>query len=1003
MKTSTNKPCCRMQNGLYRFGYYAFAVLLTLAFMIGNVESVMANVNDLNVKGSVVDEATKEPIPGVTISVLGSRKGTMTDRNGNFSLTLTPGKDKEISFSFIGYQKLIYQWKQESVIAIMLSESVKSLDEVVVVGYGSQRKSDITGAVGSVAKDRIDNMVTTDIAQMIQGSVPGLTVMATAAGADPDGQSGVMLIRGRNSISASNSPLLVLDGIPYRGSISDISPSDVASIEVLKDASSSAIYGSRGSNGVILITTKKGMEGKTAVKYDGFYSIQNVANFPHIMNGAEYLAYKNNWTDFEDPDEALNGLSDSERAVYQDGSWRDWTWRDLITQTGQSTRHNVSVSGGTKDIKFNISSSLLDTRGIVINDQYKRATTRANLSVKITKWLNMTTSNMLTWKDKSGAKPSFVDVFNKSPLMRPFNPDGSINIVPDASNEKRYNPIECLLYKDYNVGYSVSSNTSLIADVMKGLTYTLNADVQYSNGDHNQYQGLNTGAKKSVNGWAMMESELEYSYTMENILNYQRDFDKHHLFITALYSYEEGVSRERGQVGENFPNDLLSYWGMSQAGLVDNSYSNSKTALISQMFRANYSYDSRYLITGTVRRDGYSGFGANNKYGVFPSLALGWNIANEEFFKPCANIMNTFKLRLSYGENGNQAISAFQTISELGNNNYLNGSNLVAGYIPSSLGTPSLTWETTLARNIGIDFGFLNSRITGEFNIYQNDTRDLLLKRSISAVNGITSIFQNIGRTRNQGVEFALVTDNVRKKDFGWKSALNMTLIRTDIRDLYGDGRDDIDNNWFIGYPIKVNYDYYITGVWQKDEANIAAQYGAQPGYAKYDDKNNNGVYDAGDRQIIGSTEPNFTWSFNNIIDWKQFQLIVYLYGTTGVVKANPFFGKNYYVSQNFWTVNNPTNDCWSTDANANQYIAAKTITPTFFQKADFWRIKDVTLSYKLAKKPLAKIGFKEAKIYVTGKNLLTFTSYTGMDPELGDQRAIPLQREFIVGLNFTY
>lgn len=1003
MRTSTNKQCGRMQNGLYRFGNSVFVVLLALAFMIGAIEPVLANVNDLNVKGTVVDAATKEPIPGVTVTVIGTRKATMTDANGNFSLSLTQVKDKAISFSFIGYEKFIYQWNQQPTIAVELTESAKSLDEVVVVGYGTQRKSDITGAVGSVAKDRIDNMVTTDIAQMIQGSVPGLTVMATAAGADPDGQSGVMLIRGRNSISASNAPLLVLDGIPCRGSISDISPSDVASIEVLKDASSAAIYGSRGSNGVILITTKKGIEGKTVVKYDGFYSIQNVANFPHIMDGAEYLAYKNNWTDFENPDEALTGLSESERAVYQDGSWKDWTWKELITQTGESARHNVSVSGGTKDIKFNISSSYLGTKGIVINDQYKRATTRANLTVKISKWLTMTTSNMLTWKDKSGAKPSFVDVFNKSPLMRPFNPDGSINIVPDASNEKRYNPIECLLYDDYNVGYNVSSNTSLIANVMKGLTYTLNGDVQYGNSDHNQYQGLNTGAKKSVNGWGEMQSSLNYSYTLENILNYQRDFDKHRLFLTALYSYEEGVSRARDQVGQNFANDLLSYWGMSQAGLVTNSYSNSKTALISQMFRANYSYDSRYLITGTVRRDGYSGFGANNKYGVFPSLALGWNIANEKFFKAVVKNMNIFKLRISYGENGNQAISAFQTISELGGNNYLNGSSLVAGYIPSSLGTPSLSWETTLARNVGIDFGFFDSRITGEFNIYQNDTHDLLLERSISAINGITSIFQNIGQTRNQGVEFSLITDNIRRKNFGWKSALNMSLIRTDIRDLYGDGRDDIDNNWFIGYPIKVNYDYYITGVWQQNEANIAAQYGALPGYAKYDDKNNNGVYDAGDRQIIGSTEPNFTWSLNNIVDWNQFQLIVYLYGTTGVVKANPFYGKNYYVTQNFWTVNNPTNDCWSTDANSNQYIAARTITPTFFQKADFWRIKDVTLSYKLPKKPLLKLGFKDAKVYVTGKNLLTFTSYTGMDPELGDQRAIPLQREFIVGMNFTY
>lgn len=954
-----------------------------------------------DISGTVRDN-TGTPIPGASVVVKGTTTGMITDANGNFILSV-PADAKTLTFSFVGMKPQEITINSKTLFSVIMEEDTQGIDEVVVVGYGTQKKSDITGAVGSVAKERINNVAVTDIAQMIQGSVPGLTVMATAAGADPDGQSGVMLIRGRNSISASTSPLLVLDGMPYHGAISDISPDDVASIEVLKDASSVAIYGSRGSNGVILITTKKGKEGQTVVKYDGFYSIQTVANFPHIMDGAEYLAYKNNWSDFSNPDDALMGLSNSERAVYDDGSWKDWTWKGLITQMGESTRHNLTVSGGTRDFKYNVATSYLSTKGIVINDKYTRVTNRVNLQANITKWLSMTSNNMLTWKDKSGAKPNFTDVFNKSPLMLPFNPDGSINIQPDADNEKRYNPIECLLYDDYNVGYNLTSNMSFVADIKKGLTYTINADVQYGHSNDNQYQGLNTGAKKSVNGWASMENAMNYSYAIENIVNYQREFGKHHLFLTGLYSFEEQTSRKTLQEGQNFPNDLLSYWGMASAGLVTNSYANFKTALISQMFRANYSYDSRYLITATARRDGYSGFGANNKYGIFPSLALGWNIANESFFKSFKDVMNTFKLRLSYGESGNQAISAFQTISQLGNKDYLTGSSLAAGYIPTTLGTPSLTWETTRSSNLGIDFGFLKSRISGEFNIYQNDTRDLLLKRSISAVNGINSIFQNIGKTRNQGVEFSVESDNIRMKNFGWKSTLNLTLLRTQIIDLYGDGRDDVDNGWFIGNPIKVDYDYYITGVWQDNETQLAAQYSALPGYAKYDDLNNNGVYDAGDRQIIGSTEPNMTWSLNNTFDAGDFELNIFLYGTHGAVKSNPFKAKNYYVSQDFWTVNNPSNVMWSTDSNSNTYIAARTISPSYYEKANFWRIKDVTLSYKTPKIVLSKLGVAEAKIYVTGKNLLTFTPYQGMDPELGDQRAIPLQREFIVGLNFTF
>jgi TonB-linked SusC/RagA family outer membrane protein len=959
-----------------------------------------SSIKKVRINGTVIDESN-QPVIGASVLLKGTNIGTLTDINGHFSLEAP--EEGQLRISFIGYETELVNISKKTSFEISLIQSLNILDEAVAIGYGTQKKSDITGAVGSVGKDRINNMAVTDIAQMIQGSVPGLTVMETAAGADPEGQSGIMLIRGRNSISASTDPLLILDGMPYHGTISDISPEDVASIEVLKDASSVAIYGSRGSNGVILITTKKGKEGKAVVKYDGFYSIQNVVNFPHIMDGSEYLAYKNNWTDFSNPDDALMGLSNSERAVYADGSWKNWTWKGLITRQGESTRHNLTVSGGTNDFKYNVATSYLNTKGIVINDNYTRVTNRVNLQAKITDWLNMTSSNMLTWKDKSGAKPSFVDVFNKSPLMRPFNPDGSINIVPDADNEKRYNPIECLLYDDYNVGYNLTSNISFVAKLFKGMTYTLNADVQYSSTDHDQYQGLNTGAKKSINGWASIDNTMKYSYTIENIVNYQREFGKHHLFLTGLYSFESETQRERLQEGQNFPNDLLSYWGMPAAGLVANTFTNWQTALISQMLRANYSYDSRYLITATARRDGYSGFGSNNKYGIFPSLALGWNIVNESFFKSIKEVMNNFKLRLSYGESGNQAISAFQTISKLGDMGYLNGSSLAAGYIPTTLGTPSLSWETTRSANIGIDYGFFNSRITGEFNIYQNDTRDLLLKRSISAVNGITSIFQNIGKTRNQGIEFSIESDNIRTNNFGWKSVINLTLLRTQIIDLYGDGKDDLTNGWFIGKPVKVAYDYYITGVWQNNESHLAAQYGAVPGYAKYDDVNNNGVYDAGDRQLIGSTEPNFTWSLNNIFDLgSSFQLNVYLYGTMGSVKVDPFKAKNYYVSQDFWTVNNPSNTMWSTDANSNTYIAAKTISPSYYEKADFWRIKDVTLSYKTPKKLISKLGVTEAKLYVTGKNLVTFTQYTGMDPELGDQRAVPLQREFIFGINFT-
>ena len=980
-------------------------VVMTFSLMLPAEKVYAQRKNTVKVQGTVVDATTKETLPGVICKVDKSDKAASTDIDGRFEIELKPGTDQILIFHYLGYESAAIPWKGEKTINVEMNVSIEALEETVVVGYGTQKKSDITGAISSVSKDRINKMVSTDLAQMIQGSVPGLNIMATSAGANPEGQSGLMLIRGRNSITAGNDPLIILDGVPYYGSISDISSTDIESIEVLKDASSAAIYGSRASNGVILINTRQGEESDIKIKYDGFYAFQSIANFPHIMTGDEYVAYKQNWVDDGDDTDADDmGLNSAEQSVYDDGSWRDWTWKELLTQKGYSTRHSLSATGGTKSTKYNISLNYLNNQGVIINDKYERAQFRVNLTTKLTDWLSYTTNTMLTWSDNSGATPKFVDVFNKSPLLRPFNEDGSINIVPDASNEKRFNPLECLLYDDYNASYKVITNNSFVAKIAKGLTYTLHTGIQYNTAEHNQYQGTNTAAMKSFNGWGSLYDKKKFSYSIENIVNFQRDFGKHGVFLTGLFALEGDTNRSTTVEGTDFPNDFLSYNGIPQAKKITTVIGKSDTRLMSYMFRANYDYNDRYLFSATVRSDGYSGFGENNKWGIFPSAAVGWNIANESFFKEAKNVVNILKLRAAWGRNGNQAISAYQSLSTLGSQDYVNGSGLAAGFTPSRLGTGSLSWETTESMNIGLDIAFLKSRITGEFNIYRNNTYDLLLQRSISSINGIQSIFQNIGATKNEGVEMALTSTNISKKNFSWKTTLNMALIRTQITEIYGDGKDDIDNKWFIGSPIKVNYDYYITGVWQNDEVGLASLYGAKPGYAKYDDLNNNGTYDSDDRQIIGSPEPNFTWSLNNQFTYKGFDLIVYVYGAEGMVKYNPFYARNILVPHNWWSAENPTDDCWSKDEKqANQYIAGKTITPGKYEDASFVRIKDITLSYTLPYKAVSALNISNAKVYFSGKNLFTFTKYTGMDPELDEQRAKPVQKEFVLGVSLTF
>lgn len=981
------------------------AILVSTAFF---PQRAMAQKSSAAVlTGTVYEAGSDVTLPGVSCTINGTAAGTVTDMDGNFRLEMPRKKNLEgnsvvISFSCIGFETQEVQWNGQKEMKIYLAESSEFLDDVVVVGYGTQKKSDITGSVGSVSRDRINNTVATDISNIIQGAVPGLNVMATTAGADPSGQTELMLVRGRNSISASNSPLIILDGAPYYGNISDINSADLESIEILKDASSAAIYGSRASNGVILITTRQGSVGKATVSYDGLYGIVTLANFPHIMDGYEYYEYKKGWNDEDDNPDSV--LSESEAEVFRDGSWKDWTWQGLLTRKGFSTRHNLSVTGGTKAVKYNVSANYLNNKGTIINDQFQKAQAKTNLTATITDWLSFTTNTMLTWSDGSGDTPNFTDVFNKSPLMRPFNADGSINIVPDYSNEKRFNPIECLLYDDKDFSYKVFTANSLNAKLAKGLTYRLSTSLQYFYSEHDSYKGLNTGAMKSYNGYASISEKTKSSYSIENILNWKRDFGKHGIFLTAVYSFEGYKSLVNNIEGYDFTNDLLSYNAIGQAKTITPFRSEASTSLISQMFRANYDYDGRYLFTATVRRDGFSGFGANNKWGIFPSVAAGWNVANEPFFSKAKNVMNVFKIRLSWGRNGNQAISAYQTLSTLGQGDYLNGSSLAVGYVPETLGSNDLSWESTESYNAGVDFAFFKSRITGEIDAYRNNTTDLLLKRRISSVNGLTSIYQNIGQTRNEGIEFSLTSVNVNTSKFTWKTTLNTALIRTRIVDIYGDGKDDIDNKWFIGYPIKVNYDYYITGVWQKNEANLAAKYGAQPGYAKYDDLNGNGEYDADDRQVIGSPEPNFTWSMNNQFTYGPFDLSIFLYGATGMVKYNPFYAKNILVPHNYWTPDNPTNDYWSKeDGNANQYIASKSVTPGKYEKADFWRIKDITLSYKLPSRITSKAGISNSKIYFSARNPWTFTQYTGMDPELDEQRAKPVQREFLFGVNLSF
>jgi TonB-linked SusC/RagA family outer membrane protein len=944
----------------------------------------------ISVTGTVTDERG-EPMPGVTIIVEGTNVGTVTDFDGNYSIEADEGE--VLVFSFIGYEKQKRTVGSSNIISVKMVEDASSLDEVVVVGYGTQKKSDITGSVASIPKERMEMVPNVNIAQAIQGSIPGVMVQNTTAGAEP---SQDIMVRGRNSIGANNSPLIVVDGVPYGGNLSDINPNDVESIEILKDASSAAIYGSRGANGVILVTTKGGKDGSPTISYDGFFSTQQSTNLPDYMDGPQFYKFKN--------DRLPSGVTSSEQAVYDAGAWVDWL--DIAFRNGMSNQHNLSVSGGFGNTSYYVSGSVLNVKGITVSDKYFRGSSRFNLDTKITDWLTIGTRTQLTFADKSGVAPSMFDLYLANPLAVPYNEDGSLTIYPIADDPARANPLQRTLFQNSDKSRQVVSNNFAIVDldkVIPGLNYRFNYGLMDRVSPNKIYRGRDTFDGLNAQGSASLTTINTSNTVFENILTYNKSIGVHSIFATAVYSTQKDVESTEGLEMAGFPNDLLGWYAGGQADLVEPSFDYYESKLVSQMLRLNYAYDSRYLLTLTGRRDGYSGFGEDSKWGVFPSIALGWNFANEDFF-PWKDTFSELKLRASYGLNGNQAVGPYQSMARLRGENMLSGTTTLPGYFPSTLGQAALGWESSRSMNIGIDYGLFNDRITGELNYFNTNTFDLLLHRSISSVHGITSILQNIGETRNQGVEFSLNSRNIVKQDFTWSTFGNISYLNNRIVDLYGDGRDDIANSWFIGQPIRVNYDYVFDGVWQLNEESEASKWGSQPGFVKIKDVNQDGQITPEDRQIIGRQDPNLIWGLTNTFSYKNFNLAIFIHGVHGVTKENNIMDDDIVTSgvrrntivKNWWTPENPSNEWFMNNINAHRMAGVST---SIYENASFVRLKDITLSYQLPSHVIEKIGGNRFRVYATGRNLLTVTDWRGLDPELDDQRSIPLQREFVLGL----
>lgn len=981
-------------SGIRRLGLLV-AALFTIDGALSRLEA-----QQVIVRGTVFADTTQEPIASVSVVVKGTSTGTQTDANGAFTLRV-PNANATLVVSRIGFARQEVPLNGRTTVAIRMTATAVSLSEVVVVGYGTQKRSDITGAVTSVPAAQLEEKPNTNIAQALEGSVAGVTVTTAGAGAEPTLD---ILVRGRNSISASTAPLIVVDGIPYNGGLAELNPDDIQSIDVLKDASATAIYGTRGSNGVVLVTSRKGVVGKPRMRYTGYVGTQTIANLPRLMNAQEFADFKCVRMRTSPTQDCSTVLTPTEQTALEAGVNTDWL--RLGTRTGNQQSHDLSFSGGTDDTRYYVGGSLLRVNGVALNDQFDRATVRVNLDQKLKSWLSVGTSTQGVRSNRDGMPVSFGGAFSSNPLISPYDAEGNELLVPWPEDPITNNVLENLRVVDDDESNRVFSSNYLQLSIPRiaGLTYRLNAGLDLADHNRGRYYGRDTQTGLTVGGESTVYESQRNDWTLENVLHYVRNVGRHGFDVTGLLSEASSSLDEHEVDAQGYPNDVLGFRS-NLALLSVPQYTVTDSKLLSQMGRLNYSYDERYLVTLTARRDGYSGFGANNKYGVFPSLALGWNLSNESFF-PWTQSVDALKLRLSYGKNGNQAIHPYQTFGQLDDRSYVDGTTSLPGYYPSSLGNPDLKWETTLSKNVGMDLSMWKDRVHLTVDAYSATTSDLLLRRAISSVQGITSIIQNIGKTANKGFELQLGTLNLERAGWSWRTDFSLTANRNKIVDLYGDQTDDIASGWFIGHPIDVNYEYQFDGIWQTgDDIANSAQPTAKPGDVKVKDVNGDGKIDPLDRTFIGSLEPKYTAGLGNTVKYRGLSLSAFFNTVQGVTRANDLLGTNQVFSdvrrnmvfRQWWTPETPINSYPANSATSNPYALG------WYEDASFIRLKDVTLSYDLPARLTSRFSGDGARIYVNGRNLWTHTDWTGLDPELDSQRSVPLQKVITAGLTLRF
>ena len=981
------------------------------------------------ISGRVLDSVGMRPLQGARVIVVGTTQGAMTREDGTYLIAgVTPGTH-QLRASMIGFgaheqSVTVIAGQTATVAPFTLSRAAVQLSEVVVVGYGTTEKRNVTGAVASVKEEQIKEVPTSDPMKAIQGRVPGVEVVS--AGNGPGSPMNVR-VRGVRSLTATNEPLYVVNGIPLSGGVQDFNPSDIASIEILKDASATAIYGSRGSNGVILITTKSGAGSaglRTQFSYDGYVGTQEPLNLVPMMNAQEYAAAKREAVRAIGGDTSFNALFNAkERATLQAGG-PGVDWQRLILRTGLQHSHQLGLNGSTAATRFAVSGNFFDQRGITINQGFNRAGAMASVDHTANRLrLGITANGSRSVNNIGYGDALWGEALANPPVGRIYDENGILDWKPN-DDALLVNP----LVEATTFVRQVQRNrtfASLFSELRlaEGLSWRVNFGPDYAHATDGTFRGPKTQAKNGALADATYRQDETFAYTLDNLLNYTRDFagTTHHVETTLLYSIQKNRSTNETATAQNLPYDHQLWYNLGTGDIANLGSGLSVWALQSYMGRVNYNLLGRYLVTLAGRYDGSSRLAEGNKWAWFPSVGLGWHVGDEAFIRDYLPALSTLKLRGSFGRTGNTGINPYQTHGSLNRTRYNFGANSAFGYAPGAIPNPDLAWEITDQYDVGLELGLLRERITGNVDWYRQDTKDLLMARALPATSGFTQTLQNIGATRNTGIELLLSTVNLTDwHGLRWTSDINFTRNKNKIVKLSSGLTRDVGNTWFVGEPINVGgsgntdalrrvyFDYRFAGVWQLADSLEARKFGQQPGEIRVADIDGDGRITGDDRVIVGNSYPRWTGSLYNRLQWRSLDASGLVTAKIGYTMLDAFgvgnsqlAGRYNNLRVNYWTPENPSNEAPRPNLARQDPLYG---TTRGYRDGSHYRIRNITVGYTLPQRLSGRVaGVRALRVYGAAQDPYVFTDYYGYDPENGTAGGAPSYRTLLVGANFGW